>query len=89
MSQSQAPAIEFPCDYSLKVIGDQADDFAEVVARIVRAHDPQFDPDSISHQPSRNGRFVSLRLTMRATGEAQLKDLFHALKATGRVHMVV
>ena len=89
MTESSAPKIEFPCDYSLKVIGDQSEDFAEVVAEIVRSHDPHFDAACISHQPSRNGRFVSLRLTMRATGEAQLKALFQALKATGRVHMVV
>jgi putative lipoic acid-binding regulatory protein len=38
---------------------------------------------------SRNGRFQSVRVVIRATGEQHIKELFEALKATGRVHMVV
>lgn len=85
----QPPKLEFPCDYPLKVVGDAADDFGEAVARVVKQHDPAFDASSIRLVKSRNGRFLSARLTLHATGEAQIKALFEALKATGRVHMVV
>ncbi|SEK51859.1 HP0495 family protein [Halomonas daqiaonensis] len=83
------PKITFPCDYSLKVVGDAADDFAATVCQIVIRHDPSFDAAAIQVVPSRQGRYLSVRLTIRATGEAQLKALFDDLKATGRVHMVV
>lgn len=89
MTQANRPRIEFPCDYSLKVIGDHTEDFSEVVTGIVQRHDPAFDPVAVTRQPSRNGRFLSLRLTVHATGEEQLQALFRELKATGRVHMVV
>lgn len=81
--------ITFPCDYPIKVVGDAAEDFAATVSQIVHRHDPTFEGDSLEVVDSRNGRFQSVRLTMRATGEAQLKALFDELKATGRVHMVV
>ncbi|MFG6158233.1 YbeD family protein [Halomonas sp. 1390] len=83
------PKITFPCDYPIKVVGDAADDFAATVCQIVHRHDPSFEAAGIQVVPSRNGRFQSVRLTLRATGEVQLKALFDELKATGRVHMVV
>jgi putative lipoic acid-binding regulatory protein len=85
----EPPKLEFPCDYALKVVGDAADDFGEAVAEVVKQHDPGFDASSIQLVESRNGRFLSARLTMHATGEEQIKALFEALKATGRVHMVI
>jgi putative lipoic acid-binding regulatory protein len=56
---------------------------------VVLRHDSSFDASSIEVVESRTARFLSVRLTLRATGEAQLKALFADLKATGRVHMVV
>ncbi|GEN23874.1 YbeD family protein [Halomonas cupida] len=82
-------SITFPCDYPIKVVGDAAEDFAALVGEVVKRHDPGFDVTSVEVVNSRNGRFQSVRLTMRATGEAQLKALFDELKATQRVHMVV
>ncbi|MDN6322226.1 MAG: DUF493 domain-containing protein, partial [Halomonas sp.] len=34
-------------------------------------------------------RFQSVRITINATSEQQIRELFEDLKATGRVHMVV
>lgn len=83
------PKLEYPCDYALKVVGDAADDFGEAVAGVIEQYDPGFDASTIELVPSRNGRYLSARLSIRATGEEQIKSLFEALKATGRVHMVV
>lgn len=81
--------ITFPCDYPIKVVGDAAEDFAATVCQLVTRHDPHVDITGMQVVPSRNGRFQSVRLTLRATGEEQLKALFIDLKATGRVHMVL
>ncbi len=85
----EPPKIEFPCDYPIKVVGDAAEDFTAMVCQVVTRHDPEFDAESIQIVPSRNGRFVSVRITLRATGEAQLQALFAELKACERVHMVL
>lgn len=86
---ASAPTITFPCDYPIKVVGDAAEDFTAIVCQVVLRHDSGFDASSIEVVKSRTARFLSVRLTLRATGEAQLKALFDDLKATGRVHMVV
>ncbi|MFG6136769.1 HP0495 family protein [Halomonas sp. B23F22_10] len=88
-SGGEPPKIEFPCDYPVKVVGDAAEDFTALVCQVVTRHDPEFDANAIQVVPSRNGRFVSVRITLRATGEAQLQALFAELKACERVHMVL
>lgn len=89
MSETRGPEIEFPCDYPIKVIGDYTEDFAHAVTRVLQEFDPAFDPATMTARPSRNSRFISVRVAFRATSESQIRELFEALKATGRVHMVV
>jgi putative lipoic acid-binding regulatory protein len=83
------PKVEFPCDYSIRVVGDAAEDFVAAISEVIERHAPGFDPASIKLSDSRNGRFQSVRVVIHATGEAQLGALFQDLKATGRVHMVL
>lgn len=84
-----APKIEFPCDYSLKIVGDHDEGFQPAIVDVLKQFDVDFDESKLAHQDSRTGRFRSLRATITAHSEEQLKALFEALKATGRVHMVL
>ncbi|MGP8290693.1 HP0495 family protein [Vreelandella zhanjiangensis] len=86
---TEPPKITFPCDYPLKIVGDAADDFTACVCQIVVRHAPDFDESTLEVVDSRNGRFQSVRITINATSEQQISQLFDELKATGRVHMVV
>ncbi|MGJ8513422.1 HP0495 family protein [Carnimonas bestiolae] len=83
------PKIEFPTDYPIKIVGDASDEFKAQMLAIVEQFAPGVDASTVSVQDSRNGRFRSLRVTIRATSEQQLKELFAALKASGHVHMVI
>ncbi|HIQ54650.1 DUF493 domain-containing protein [Halopseudomonas pachastrellae] len=89
VNEPQAPKIEFPCQYPIKVIGTAGDDFAEVICEVVERHAPGVDTTTIDVKDSKNGRFLSLRLVITATGQEQLEALHRDLKATGRVHMVL
>jgi len=89
MSDSKAPKIEFPCDYHIKIIGDSTPDFTEFVVGVVERHAPGICEENVSVNESSKGRYSSVRLTISATGEPQLKALFEDLKASGRVHMVL
>ena len=87
MTTQQPPKIEFPCPYPLKVVGNAAPDFAEFVVEVVSRHGEV--EERIEVIPSSNGRFQSVRITIIATGETQLKALHAELKVSGRVHMVI
>ncbi|CEA06182.1 protein YbeD [Pseudomonas saudimassiliensis] len=84
-----APKIEFPCQYPIKIICSAGDGVVERVLAVVRQHDPALDASKLVVQDSKNGRFQSLRLVMTAAGEEQLQQLHLDLKATGHVHMVL
>jgi putative lipoic acid-binding regulatory protein len=89
MSQTESPKIEFPCDYPIKVIGQADADFCEFVIATVKTHAPDLDIERIEENPSRNGKYLSVRLWILATGEQQLQQIFEDLKASGRVQMVL
>jgi putative lipoic acid-binding regulatory protein len=87
MADIEAPKIEFPCPYPIKVVGDAADDFEAFVVEVMSRHGTI--EEAVEVVPSRNGRFASVRITLIATGEAQLRAIHTELKASGRVHMVL
>ncbi len=83
------PRIEFPCDYPIRIIGEQAEDFRTVVLDIVRSHAGDIDESSVTVQESRRGAYCSVRVTIVATGEAQLEALHRALMAQPAVRLVL
>ena len=86
----EKPVIEFPVDdYPIKVIGAAGEAFLAEVAAIVQGHDQAFAADTVVSQPSSKGRYVSLRLSIRATSEAQLKALHTELMAHPQVKLVL
>jgi len=89
MREIERPRIEFPCDYPVKIVGDAADDFRAMVEEIVERHAAGFARERVTERLSSGGRFVSVTVTIIATGPTQLQALFEDLKATGRVHTVL
>jgi putative lipoic acid-binding regulatory protein len=85
----KAPAIEFPCEYPIKVLGKAHGLFRESVLAVVARYDAEFSPDRVQEKNSARGKYVSLTIWITATGETQLRDLFEDLKATGLVTMVL
>jgi len=89
-TEPKAPKIEFPHPgYPIKVIGDNEQDFKEMVVEIVRIHDSELDVEQVTVQESGNGNYSSVRLKITATSKEQLQNLHQDLKATGRVKMVL
>jgi putative lipoic acid-binding regulatory protein len=83
------PKIEFPCHYHIKVIGDACDRFEPDIMTVLRKHDPGLDVERIRLKSSGKGNFVSMSVTLWATGTDQLSALDRDLKATGVVRMVL
>jgi len=81
--------IEFPCDYPIRVIGDQREGFRQDVLAVVRAEVDTVHESTVSVRESRDGTYCSVRVTIVATGEPQLKRLHAALLAEPGVRMVL
>jgi putative lipoic acid-binding regulatory protein len=89
MKEPEAPKIEFPCDYPIKVLGRSSDKFQSVVLEVLERHAPGFDQGTVAIKASRKGTFSSLTVIITATGREQLDALHRDLLATGQVNMVI
>lgn len=89
MTETAPPKIEFPCAYPLKVIGHATDDFREFVIDVLERHTDRIYTETIDVRASSGGKFVSVRVTITATGEEQLSNIFTEFKASGRVQTVL
>ena len=89
MAEIDPPKIEFPCDYPVKVLGSNVEEFEAVVLEVFECHAPGYSPARITRRASREGPFSALTIYITATGEPQLEALHADLMATGLVKMVI
>ena len=89
MQEPEAPKIEFPCDYPIKVLGVSSDAFEPIVLAVFERHAPGFNRQNIAGKARSKGTFTSLTITITATSSDQLEALHQDLLATGHVKMVI
>lgn len=71
--------LEFPCDFPIKVMGYNSADFETLMVEIIQQHAPDLDMTLLTARESRNGRYLSLTIPIRATSRAQLDAIYQAL----------
>ena len=85
----ERPKIEFPCLYPIKIIGHSVGNFKGIVISQVERHTGPLDPELIAVRKSRRNKYVSVNITIAATGEKQLGKIFEDLKKIKSVKMVL
>ena len=73
------PLIEFPCDFPIKVMGLNEADFVATMVAVVRVHAPDFDASTVVLRESSGGKYQGLTMTVTATSQAHLDDIYRAL----------
>jgi putative lipoic acid-binding regulatory protein len=76
---------EFPCPYSVKVMGFTAPDFAELVHRLIAAHVAGLEFSDVSSKPSSQGKYTSVTVTFTAHSKSQLDAIYSSLTCHERV----
>lgn len=84
-----APRIEFPCRYPVKVMGEAHELFYIEVLAVFRQHAPEVTEEHVTMRPSAKGNFVALTIEIEATGVDQLANLFADLKKLAAVKLVL
>jgi len=87
--QASESLLTFPCVFPLKVMGRREDGFAQAVADVVRRHAPDFHPETLEMRTSKNGRYLSLTVTLNARSREQLDALYSELSKHPMVMMVL
>ena len=83
------PLLTFPCEFPIKVVGRREDGFAQAIAEVAMRHAPDFRPETLGMRTSRNGRYLSLTVTIRARSREQLDALYQELSKHPGVMMVL
>jgi putative lipoic acid-binding regulatory protein len=89
LTEQEAPKIEFPCDYPIKVMGAAQEELHEHVLQVMDTHAPGFDRSKITVRDSSKGSWQAITLVITATGKPQLEAIFADLKTSTLVKMVL
>lgn len=86
---NKQPLIEFPVDFPIKVMGAAHPDFAVTIVEVVRKLDPTFHEGKLVSRPSSKGNYTGLTVTVFATSQLMLDDVYRALSSHPMVKMVL
>jgi putative lipoic acid-binding regulatory protein len=81
----RGPLIEYPLDYTFKVMGLAGDDFAEHARRLVSRVVGGVPPEKVTIRASARGKYHSVSVVARLLSEEQRRAVYQALYDDPRV----
>ncbi|NIS91056.1 MAG: DUF493 family protein [Woeseiaceae bacterium] len=86
---SEESAIKFPCSFPIKMMGRDTPEFRRTVRSLVEKHTGPIVDEAIREALSRKGNFVSVTITVIATSQKQLDDIYQDVSAHDDVLMAL
>ena len=86
---SDESLLEFPCEFPIKMMGRDTSDFRATARALVEKHAGEVADEAVKASLSRNGRFVSITVTITATSREQLDAIYHEVTAHEDVLMAL
>jgi len=86
---SDESLLEFPCAFPIKMMGRDTPGFRQTVRELVEKHTGPLDDAAIQNALSKNGRFVSVTITVSAESQQQLDDIYRDVSAHDDVLMAL
>lgn len=86
---AEESAIEFPCEFPIKMMGRDTPEFRATVRSLVEKHAGPVDDSAVSDAISRKGNFVSVTITVIATSQEQLDDIYRDVSSHEDVLMAL
>ena len=89
MAVGDESVMEFPCSFPIKLMGRESVEFRQAVRELVEKHTGPIDDAAIQSSLSRNGRFVSVTITVVAESREQLDNIYRDATANDDVIMAL
>jgi len=86
---SEESALQFPCEFPIKMMGRDTPEFRTAARSLVEKYVGKVGDDRVQASISRNGRFVSVTVTITATSQQQLDDIYQDVTAHDDVLMAL
>jgi len=88
-AHAKASGMKFPMAFPIKVMGAQVDGFVEAVEQIALTFDPEFDKCTTELRPSSEGKYLGVTITIQATSQDMLDELYRTLSTHPMVKVVL
>lgn len=85
----EAPGLEFPCAFPVKVMVENGPSSRREVLDLAARHASFSRSRDVRYRASRNGRFESITINIRAESRQQLEALYRALNDLDVVKMML
>ncbi|MDO4227996.1 YbeD family protein [Neisseria sp.] len=90
MSEQNTSLIEFPCNFTIKVMGIQHPEFTSSVLACVQKHAPETQAHHISVRPSSKGNYLGATVeAANVQNQEQLNNIYRELTGHELVKMVL
>ena len=73
---AEESAIEFPCEFPIKMMGRDTPEFRSTARALVEKHAGKVEDHAVRQAQSRKGNFVSITVTITATSQQQLDAIY-------------
>lgn len=81
--------LKFPCDFPIKIVGHNHEQFEREVLTIIRKHFPELTESSLGQRYSRDQSYLSITVTVNAQSQAELDALYIELTSSDYVIMAL
>ncbi len=81
--------IQFPTDYTFKIMGEASPEFEKEVLMILHTQFPNMSEGSLKLTYSKGNKYLSISATVHAENFEQLEETYKACKANTRVLFVL
>lgn len=86
---SEESVIEFPCAFPIKMMGRDTPEFRAAARVLIENHVGPITDEAIKVNLSGKGNFVSVTITVTATSQQQLDDIYRDVSAHDDVLMAL
>ena len=86
---SEESAIEFPCEFPIKMMGRDTPEFRATARSLVENHVGPLGEEAVATALSKKGNFVSVTVTITATSQQQLDAIYMDVTAHEDVLMAL
>ncbi len=76
---------EFPCEYPIKAMGPNTDEFVIKITEIVKQHAPEVSTHSVQSKVSSTGKYTSVTVLVYAQSKDHLINIYQEIKLVEEV----
>ena len=81
MAENKETLMTFPCDMTIKIMGNNGAEFEVAILTIVRKHYPNIKENAITTKLSSGDKYLSLSIKLHVTSKAEIDALYTEISA--------